>query len=1127
MANNSHGKTTVTFLYGTDTNKKTEYILNKIRDDVDNGRSAFWLVPEQNALACERLLASELDPSAQLYAEVLNFSRLCDKVFRVLGGLKYNYIARNGKNLIMYLAIKHARENNLLKEYTIAEGREHGCVSLFLDVIGELKSYAVTPAALLEASEKLESDRLKNRISDLVCVFEKYNEILSSKYSDPYDSIIKLADMLSDESGEGVPRCDIFDGASIYVSSFYGFTGAQMNVLKRVFAKALNVTVSLDVAKDELKETHYTKLAKTDKGLRKIAPCEEKEIEEKSFDEKTGHSTEALSYLCKNIWSFTAPPFANHDGIKILRPRDEFDECELVASEISKLIMGGAKYSEIAVIVRKTDTYRGIINYIFDKYNIKYYMSAGSDLQSKPLSKLLYSAINAATGWSVRDIAAFMRSGYAGISDEEADLLEDYMYRWGIYGKRFEDDSYWSANPDGYTAERTADQIARLSTITATRSRIIELLAPIKKAFTDSYTMLELCTTIYNFLHSLNIKDKLKEEKEEADKAYAMEAAQLYSALIDALDLMASIMPNETPNAESFLNALTYALEGSRVGTIPTGDDNVIIGEADTLRASGIKYAFVIGVTEGSFPAATSNASFFSDSDKIALESEGIILSDRSDVRAANEMLSFKNSISFPSDVLYVSSPKADIRGAKKEPSIAFSRIITLFPTLLPKSEDKKDTSPKSEEEKKAEREEAERQKRLLLLDKIYTESVAREFSGGDDALSVAIRELLNITKKHSFNLSNEALSISADGARELIGTDIYLSQSRIERFVSCHFQYYCEYLLGLKDSEVISFGSSEVGTLSHLIFELFLRDARKNNEEISSLTDAQIEKKIEKITSEYTDKVCEGSAPSERLSHLFERLKTNLIVYVKELAEELSQCKPFEPSFFELKFSSEPGELCPMKFELEDNATITMSGTVDRVDVYRDDDAAYVRVVDYKTNDKKFRFDDFYHGLELQLLIYLFTLCNMPEGDFKSSLLDGRSRIVPAGVQYFPMSLGKANVDDEIDLEASEAAEKEREAVSDLVKRSGVYLDDPKIIGTLDKSDNHRYIPKKTKKNAMFFRTEDGFKTLYNELSRTIQDIGKSLLSGDAAASPLKLKSHTEPCEYCPHRAVCRRRSK
>lgn len=1081
----------IRFLLGQYGSGKTAYIIDSLKRDASCGKRAFWLVPEQRAVLCEGNVARLLPPSAQLHIEVLNFTRLCDKIFRTYGGLKYNYISKSSKSLIMYRAICEVR--SALTEYKIAKGRERGCIELFLDAIGELKSYCVRPEELLEASNELENERLKSKMRDLVLIFEAYERILNESYSDPYDDLLTL--------GEKLKKHKPFEGANVYISSFNGFTGAQLSVLRHIMAQADNVEISIDACESELGMLQFAKLSETVRLLRLEASHAGKKTEIVRFENDLLHKNPALAYLAKSIWRFDAEPYDNPQGITLIRPRDEFDECEIIASKIKELVINGARYSDIAIIMRSAEAYRGIIDYTLEKYDIPFYMSQSTSISSKPLIKLLFSAISACASWQIKDIVSFIRSGFSKISDADCDELESYMWRWTLNGKKFENDDLWSANPDGYVTEPTIIQMERLSKINDTRSRVLELLRPLRGAFKRGESVRELCLEIYRLFVALDVKGQLEAQIKESDSDEAMELSQLYSAIMSSLDTMCQILPSEILDAEAFLSALAYTLDGVKVGTIPTGEDNVTIGEALSLRTEDIKYAFVLGVTEGSFPKAQDKSSFFSDSDKIELEAVGITLSALSDERADDELFMFKSAISVASHELVISSPRGDIRGERKSPSIAYLRFFELFPALVGTD---KDAFP--------------------LENRIFSYEQARELSGDNTECGQALRQMLG-TEGDMPDFSNENESISAESAHELFGDSIYLSQSKIEKFVSCHFQYYCSYLLNLKESERITFGAREVGTLAHSVLEHFLKRVRDEHLDIASMSDDEVEGEVDNITNAYIDALCQGGTPSAKLRHLFNRLRANIIIYIRELAIELSQSK-FVPAEFELKFSCD--SVPPLKFDAGDGATITLSGIVDRVDVYRDGDTAYLRVVDYKTGDKKFNFDEFQNGLELQLLIYLFTLCRAKSGTIRDKLLGDCKELKGAGVLYFPMRLGKSRIDEEVDLSSDRASELEAKSISDLVKRNGLFLDDERVLRAQDSADSGKYVPKKSARNKQYFLDEDGFDALYARLCDILYKVGSELRSGDASAKALKLKGKSsDACEYCQHKAICRRRIK
>ena len=70
--------------------------INAIVDDIKSSKKVILIVPEQEVLRCERILAQRLDGINSLMLEVVSFRRLCNRIFREYGGLCKNYSLLNG-----------------------------------------------------------------------------------------------------------------------------------------------------------------------------------------------------------------------------------------------------------------------------------------------------------------------------------------------------------------------------------------------------------------------------------------------------------------------------------------------------------------------------------------------------------------------------------------------------------------------------------------------------------------------------------------------------------------------------------------------------------------------------------------------------------------------------------------------------------------------------------------------------------------------------------------------------------------------------------------------------------------------------------------------------------------------
>lgn len=1118
-------------------------ILNEVKESGEghkHGIRSFLIVPEQQTLISERQLAAELDPTAQLYVEATNFTRLADSVFRKTGGLKYNYLTKGAQNLLMYNAICEVRDR--LKHYKrIPKGREKSYVKLFSQAIGELKAYSISLEMLEAACDRLctegkndeeaektkKASLLKAKLNDLMLVWSAYNKGLSDKYTDPRDTLQGLWERIG-ESG-------LFNGCNVYIDSFYGFTKGQLDVIARIMELANNVTIALDCpANATASSVQYVKIASTRDKILSLCRKLKKDYEIIPFNEDYKHKSEELRYICDNMWEFDAFPILPLGDVTLATASDEFDECEYVCTKIKEIINKekdgeneSEKYGEIAIIARNSATYRGIIEFCLDKYEIPYYFSAPSKLNAQPVVRMIMSALNALSGMRSEDVISYIKCGFTDIDEKAKSEFESYVYRWGIYGKRFTQEEYWGANPNGYK-EMSKEQKEQLSRIRGARKLILDNLSALEKPFKEGATVSECTSALYSFLEAHNVPQKLLEEiTKEPDATQtenAQTVAQVWDAIISALNTVVEICGNAVADPTTYSTLLSYAMMDTKIGTIPTGEDKVIIADASLVRAKNIRHVFVLGANEGVFPAVVDDNSFFSDTDKVALETVNInltpvIINDKLEEkgfmsaqtfeRSSDELFFFTNSIAAASHTACVISLKTDIGGSIRRPSSGFSRIkallheVKVFDTAV-----------------------------LHTVDKIYSREMANElYQIASENLKDAICDFLPERKAEKDAqekenkgkdeakipapvscFANSDDKISTDLASEIFGDKIEVSKTSLETFASCHFDYYCSKILHLKDEEKIRFSHGDIGNYIHKVFEVFLKEKKAEK----TYSRKEILNRVEKITDNYTAKVCGAHAFSNKMKHFFTRLKTTVTIFVEALLEE-RLASNLNPEFFEIDINGD-GKHAPPPTELPINKTAcaVLTGIADRIDVYRKDGRAYIRVADYKTGSHSFDLKKLDKGLDMQMLIYLLALCEMDDCEFKKALLGDESitEIVPQGIVYLTYNIDKTDASNELELFSADADDKEGTTLLKKTLRSGMEIDNDTV-----KSTNKAFNLKEGSLGSF-----SDFKQVFELVKAKIKDICMDMLSGNAEAKPLE---GTTPCDYCKNGAICRRRVK
>lgn len=1089
----------INFILGRSGSGKSTAVLNGIKKDIASGKKVYLIVPEQQAVVWESRAARALDPSAFLSLDIVGFSRLANLVCRKYGGLSYDYITRGEKALVMWSAILSVRDH--LKIYAGADGQEDRSVPLMTDAVSELKRYKVTPAMLEKAASELDfsdpaSQSLSDRLSDLALIYSSYESLIADRFDDADDELSKLDKTLAVH--------DFFGGSSVYIDSYFSFTPDQYGIIESVMRQADDVTVAVTMDKDS-GEAQFSYTERTYKSLVSMCAALSKEYKNTVLPDDVRRTDPMLRFLEGHLFDNSGEVYSGEytNAVRVVMAGDRYDECAAVAAEICRLVHNGARYGDIAVIAHDINDLSGMIDRALDAEGIKYHLFRRTRLAAEPAARLIFSALSLVSGgWQTDDFIALAKTGLFMVTDDECDSLETYAKTWRLRGIRAFG-SGWNMNPDGYTDVMTERGASRLALANSARDKLFPPLSNFADAVSGGVVSLtSICKACYDLLTETDVYRSLEKRAMEYDLGgrhdEAVRTRQVFRSLCDALDTVAITLPDGKADPARFARLLRRVIDEADIGTIPSSADEVILGSASSVRTDEVKHVFIVGANDGEFPGVPDENGFFSDTDKILLEGSGIVLSEKADDMVAAELFSFYRAVSSASESLTVFIPQTDKDGALL-PSDAAERIMKLFPLLSPVYT--ADYSPAD-----------------LVWSKSSLPSAAARLTGrytGFDEDAAAFAELYKDTDNL---MSADGCALTKDSAEAVTGEKMSLSQSRMDTFVLCRFDYLCKYVLKLGEEKQAAIKPVDIGNFIHRILELYYTETKGRelpipDEETDAITD--------RLITEYMDLVL-GGRRSARLSYLFARLKRSVRLFISVFNREFAQSE-FRPYRFELPvaMSDDGSAPPPLVFSLPDGTEVTVRGKIDRMDTYTAEDGrTYVRVVDYKTGAKDFSLSDIKLGLNMQLLLYLFTLWKCPPSEFRRELA-GDGEIVPAGALYLGVRPNETNVNSPVS--ASEA-----EALAEAsLTRKGIMLADEDLLRKMDSELSGRYIPVKIKKDGGFTSTSSvaslaRFGELYGEIEGNIKRIAVEMREGRSDAKPMKTKQ-LDPCRYCRHKAVCR----
>ncbi len=1074
---------------------KTSKVFEMISDDIAKDRRVILIVPEQETVLFETSAAKRFPPSSALNLEITNFKRLADLVARTYGGCGKNYISRSAACLYMHLA------QLATKDLTETVKGDDESVNLLVSAISELKNSGIDAGKLETAAKKLTSDlesegdreaklALSQKLTDLALLMATFSELEREAGEDDGDILPNLANTLR--------KHDYFRGASVYVDSFFSLTPIEYDIAASMIRQAENITFTFAHPGDDSEEMQFDFTGRYYKTILSLASRYRSGKVNKLVLAGGKRAAKPAIAALDHIWDSEYPPYQNDAyGVEITLCRDKYEEAFAVLSKIKALLASGASAGEIAIITRDTSSVVGVIDAALEEAGIPYFLAERFDISSQPEIKLIFAALSTVSGgWRTDDLIAAVKTGLFPLSEREADVFERYLNTWDIRGRKRYTADAWSMNPDGFSANLTESGAEILTLANHAKEAIIPPLDRFADVFDKSPSVKDVCRAIWELLSELNVYEKCFNADETYSDREKEIKRQLPVTINSILDTLVSVLPDIKCDSRKFARLFKLASSDVNIGAIPAGLDRVTIGQANALRAGNISHAILIDVNEGIFPAAVSDDSFFSDHDKFLLEGADMPLPSGELERMEGELLWFYRSVTAASHGVYFFA--AEENGAL---SSGATRVLELLPTLKVKHFD--ELTPEE-----------------LIFDKSTLLDAAACLKGESRAVALDVLEKAGLGS-YGINLDESAAQnarVSQETAEELFpNAKLYLSQSRLDSFIMCKFGYYCKYILKLKEERRAEIRAVDVGNFIHSMLEKFFSlqkdsaplDEKRQNELIDELTDEYISANL-------------GEEPPARSVNLFKRLRRSVKEMIRALSLEFASTD-FKPFDFELPLrEGDPIAPPPLHIPLKNGGEAVIGGIIDRLDVYREGEKTYVRVVDYKTGTKKFSLDDIRSGINMQLLIYLFSVCSAPEGDFRRSLA-GSGELIPAGAIYFAAS--PAELKKNGDATPSEASELAGSAFT----RSGILTDNVEILQKMDPDLSGKYIPIKLKKDGTFasgaqVASAAEFEKLKSELLRTVADISDEMRSGAAEAKPMKNKA-LDPCEWCKMNLICKQR--
>lgn len=1101
---------------------KSDYIYQKITDEAcsHKDRRFFVIVPDQFTMQTQvDMVAKSGNRGGIMNIDVLSFSRLAHRIYEETGAEGKLVLDDTGKSLILR---KLAGDIKDTIPYIGANLKRDGFIGEVKSVISEFMQYGVSPEGVDELIAVTGGKgMIATKLNEIKTIYGAFRDYIRDTYITSEESMDVLARELD--------KSELIKGSVVCLDGFTGFTPVQMKVLRKlmVLCEKVYITLTLEEGKENcVQEDLFWFTAKSYKSIIKAAndcgvTIEKNEYLKKNvrFDNKAD-----LLRLEENIFRYVdseKDSAVKCERISIYEASDIQDEVRRLAMSIRQLAAEGAQYRDMAVVTGNMVDYENHIDRVFSQFDIPAYIDKTHALVMNPFveytKSLLQMILNDFDGDSV---IRFLRSGIGNFDNDDVDLFENFILMSGIRGhKKY--GQVWAFAGKKRSIYAGPEIMERVNNLRETINNAVKPFVEEDINRNSVESAKKLVETLYKCYTDVEMYEQLdafrKSFEEKEDYTREREYAQVYRLTMQLLEQVHGLLGEEQLSMEEFARIIEAGFDEITVGTIPQSVDRVIVGDIERSRLKPVKYLFFLGVNDNAIPKKGTTCNLLSDmereklGEKLKETNKDISLAPTPREKMYIQRFYLYNNLVKPSERLFISYSLMSGDGKSIRPAYIVHMIKDLFKDL--KVQRRNDQS---------------------TLEDVYNYSELKEFVCGllrkhgefgleqdeMDELMQAISLVNESDKKGLLELMiNNSFfrymdnNLNAKIAGILYGETLLSNITRMEQFAKCAYSYFLQYGLSLEERRMYAIDGRGMGNIFHGVIEKYGEELSKRNVswlDIDEETSSQI---IEEQLRGYIDEI--GSSLNDSKTGEFIQRKMSKVLHkaVSMLTYHL-QAGEFNISDVEMSFKSYSA-LDEINVALDTQEKMEISGRIDRIDTCEKQDKIYVKIIDYKSGDKDFNLVNFYHGTQLQLVVY------MSEGIKHISRKNKDKEILPAAILYYHVA------DEAVNVGTEQNFDKINQMIKEELRTKGLVNSDGDVIKALDKeiSGKSLVIPVNYKNESSIsgsIMNSDEFKILEEYAQYKLRNLGNDIITGKITKNPCTDGDRYEACTYCNYKEVC-----
>ena len=1077
---------------------KTTLLYQRIKARAQAGQRSILLVPEQFTSSTEGRIYRELGDALSGMVESFSFTSLAERILSVEGGAAVQTLTDAGRAVLVRRALEELQDN---VHYYYRHRRSAAFCQMAAETIDELKSAGLSGQQLYELAQDCGTER--DKLSELAMIFQGYETLLSGTGMDPADRLELAANRLEEALARGTLP-DFLQERAVFIDEFDTFNAPKKRLMGAMLAALPTVTVALC--------DDGTPMVPGDLSL--FSGAKQVAAQLRQLARKNGAEVAAPELLRRDLRHKTAPGLAaltelletgscippeSAPELRLFAAASREEEARCAAGAIRRLMRQGVRCSRIAVVCRDLAQYRAAVRYEFRMADIPLYCDEPTTPEFSAPATAVRALLALLRGANMTEqLTVLAKTGLCALTEPQVCALENYAYTWSPNTAAWR--AEFEKNPEGFGEnELTEEDRKTLADAEYARAKLVTAVDTLRGRVHEANAE-QISRAIYFCLKELGAEEQQAAQVESIRAARgipaAEEAAREWNMVMQLLNEIAGLLGSQSVTIPEYEDLFGLLLRSSDLGHIPQTLDAVVLASAGKMRLDAPDYVFVLGLSEGEFPSTPAENGLLTHADRDALMAKQIDLPDCFENRVVREQVCFYKALTAPARGLWMSWPK----GQGQTLCAALEPVVDMLQPAAPA---------------------------LELTDLAATPADGLDALGGGWPLTETERASLTealhapgtgvhapqgLALLHRMEEDPPQQVQDLPALETLLGRRLRISPSQLEKYYTCRYGYFLQYVLGLKPRKRAELSADQSGTLMHWVLQMAL-DPHPGADNPCAALQPFLElddEAMAALAALLVDEYARRYLPEDtaRFAYLLSRLKKSMASLLCYLRDEQNQSR-FKPVACELKIGrgedAVPGQL----YHLSDGRTVQLIGSVDRADEWVEEDGTrWVRVVDYKTGTKKLDLKEVYCGLDCQMLLYLFSLTRDVSGRFTGA--------EPAGVLYLladpaPQTLPRGQAARTVEYQLD-----------------GLVRDEQKIFDAMDADETGRYLPFGYRNGAPSPYQKDKradiakLNRIQLHLDDLVTQMGEQLYNGQIDARPLVVSSSKSPCTWCDYSFIC-----